>query len=218
MRGQIGQSSNRFPILPSWSCGCPSKELKLISTTAQLSWLPIRKTTLLFFCVRFLPPWSFFICCCRKSSAESFWHHFRTNCRIEMANVEQTQEMIPFVTSEFPLVKMSASWFLVSMYLTWILGSKLIRSNNHSRATLWVRETCLIVGLLPFIIILITASLSSNTFNNASWRDDWTFEGTESMSSITSIFFWDLWRLWNITIRLPRSIWNTRNISKNRNN
>ena len=32
------------------------------------------------------------------------------------------------------------------------------------------------------MIILITASLSSNTYNKASWRADWTFEGTESMS------------------------------------
>ena len=39
---------------------------------------------------------------------------------------------------KFPLVSMSASWFLVSMYLIWILGSKLIRSNSQSRATLWV--------------------------------------------------------------------------------
>ena len=72
---------------------------------------------------------------------------------------------------------MSASWFLVSMYLIWILGSRLIRSNNQSNATLWVLETCLIVGLLPFIIILITASLSSNTYNKASWCENWTFEG-----------------------------------------
>ena len=64
---------------------------------------------------------------------------------------------------------MSASWFLVSMYLIWILESRLIRSNNQSRATLWVLETCLIVRLLPFTIILITASLSLNTHNNASW-------------------------------------------------
>ena len=79
---------------------------------------------------------------------------------------------------KFPLVRMSASWFLVSMYLLWILGSKLILLNNQSRATLWVLETCLIVGLLPFIIILITASLSSNTYNKASWCENSTFEGT----------------------------------------
>ena len=46
------------------------------------------------------------------------------------------------------------------MYLIWIFGSKLLRSNNQSRATLWVLETCLIVGLLPSMIILITASVS----------------------------------------------------------
>ena len=59
------------------------------------------------------------------------------------------------------------------------------------RATLCVLETCLIVGLLPFLIILITASLSSNTYNKASWRADWTFQGTESMSFITSIY-WEI--------------------------
>ncbi len=78
-----------------------------------------------------------------------------------------------------------------------VLESRLIRSNNQSRATLWVLDTCLIVGLDPSIIRLITASLSSNTYNKASWREDWTFEGTESMSFITSIFLWDLWCLWS---------------------
>ena len=77
---------------------------------------------------------------------------------------------------KFPLVSMSASWFLVSMYLIWIFGSKFIRSNNQSSATLWVLETCL-VGLLHLIIILITASLCSNTYNKASWCENWTFEG-----------------------------------------
>ena len=38
----------------------------------------------------------------------------------------------------------------MSTYLTWISGSNLILSNNHSRATLWARETCLIVGPLLF--------------------------------------------------------------------
>ena len=46
------------------------------------------------------------------------------------------------------------------------------------------------------MIILITASLSSNTHDKASWCEDWTFEETASMSCITSIFLWDLWCLW----------------------
>ena len=62
---------------------------------------------------------------------------------------------------------MSSSWFLVSIYLIRILVSKLIVSNNHSKAALWILETCLIVGLLPLIIILITASLSSNTLQQS---------------------------------------------------
>ena len=39
----------------------------------------------------------------------------------------------------------------------------------YPTSTLWVLETCLNVGLLPLMIILITASLSSNTYNKASW-------------------------------------------------
>ena len=79
------------------------------------------------------------------------------------------------------------------MYLIWICGSRLIWSNNQSSATLWVLETCLTVGLLPLMIILITASLSSNTYNKASWREDWAFEGTESIFSMTLIFPWHFW-------------------------
>ena len=85
---------------------------------------------------------------------------------------------------------MSASLFLVSVYLIWILETRLIRSNNQSNATLWVLETCLIVGLLPFMIILITASLSSNTHNKSSWWEDWTFEGIKSKLFGSSIFPW----------------------------
>ena len=57
------------------------------------------------------------------------------------------------------LISMSASWFLVSTHLIWIFGSKLILSNNQSRATLWVLDTCLTVGLRPLTVILMTASL-----------------------------------------------------------
>ena len=71
---------------------------------------------------------------------------------------------------KLPLVNMSASWFLVSTYFIWILGPKLILSNNRSSATLWVLETCLIVGFLPLIIILITASLSLKMYN---WDSPW---------------------------------------------
>ena len=45
--------------------------------------------------------------------------------------------------------------------------SRLVLLNKQSKATRWVLETCLIVGLGPFIIILITAWLSSKTYNIA---------------------------------------------------
>ena len=74
------------------------------------------------------------------------------------------------------LVTMSASWWLLSMYLIWILESRLIRSNNQSSATLWVLDTCFIVGFQPLIIILITAWLSSQTNNIALEPESFTFD------------------------------------------
>ena len=82
---------------------------------------------------------------------------------------------------KLPLVKMSASWCLVSRYRIWILESRLILSTNHSKATLWVLDTCLIVGLRPLIIILITASLSSKTYNIALEPECVPLDGTWSM-------------------------------------
>ena len=62
---------------------------------------------------------------------------------------------------KLPVLSKSAGWFLVSTYLIWILGPKLILSNNRSYANLWVLDTCLIIGLLPLMVILIAALLSS---------------------------------------------------------
>ena len=89
---------------------------------------------------------------------------------------------------KFPLVNMSASFFLVSMYLILILGSKLILSNNQTL------DTCLIVGLL-LMIILITASLSSKIFNKVSLREDCMFEEIKSTLSRSSIFPWIFFRV-----------------------
>ena len=74
---------------------------------------------------------------------------------------------------KLPLVRTAASWFLVSTNLIWILGSNFILSNSQSRATLWVLETCLIVGLRPSIIILMTASVSTKKYN---WDSPWEEE------------------------------------------
>ena len=46
-------------------------------------------------------------------------------------------------------------------------------------------------GASSFVIILITASWSSNTYNKASWCENWTFEGTQSILFKTLIIPWD---------------------------
>ena len=157
-----------------------------------------------------------------RSSPDSCWARFAIAAvqavELQRLILNKVNKWFHSSRVKFPLVRMSASWLLVSMYLIWILGSRLIRSNNQSRATLWVLETCLIVGLLPLMIILITASLSSNTYNKAFWRADWTFEGTASMSFITSIFLWGLWCLWTLLSGCPDPSETRETFSKNRNN
>ena len=75
--------------------------------------------------------------------------------------------------------------FLVSTYLIWIFGSKLILPNDQSTATLLVRDTCLIVGLRPSMIILITAPFSSKMQSRAPEREDLTFEERHNRHWIT---------------------------------
>ena len=89
-----------------------------------------------------------------------------------------TSIMLNNRTSGFPssrvnehFVQVSASWPRVSTYFPWSFGSRLILSDSQSSATLWVRETCLIVGHWHALIILIPASLSSKLNNKASWRE-----------------------------------------------
>ena len=95
----------------------------------------------------------------------SNWKKMAARTHREIHDVEQAKKMVHSSRVILPLVNMSASWFLVSTYLFWNVGSFLILSNNQYNVTLWVRDTCLIVGLLPFMIILITASLSSKMYN-----------------------------------------------------
>ena len=80
----------------------------------------------------------------------SFRHHFKTIGGTEMADVEQTQKMIPFITCEISRCQYVCELvFGVKCIWFGFLDPKLILSNNQSRATLCVLETCLMVGLLP---------------------------------------------------------------------
>ena len=85
-----------------------------------------------------------------------------------MAAIEQMKKIVPLITREIPFSHHVCELVFgvkVTELIFWVV--KKILSNNQSRATLWVRETCLVVGLRPLIIILITASLSSKTYNIA---------------------------------------------------
>ena len=88
-----------------------------------------------------------------------------------MADIEQMKKIVPLITCEIPFSQN------VSELMFGAIVTNLILSNNQSRATLWVRETCLIVGLRPLIIILITASLSSKTDNIALESESVVFGG-----------------------------------------
>ena len=85
-----------------------------------------------------------------------------------MADDEQTQKTISFITCEISLCQYVCELVFGVNVFDLDFGVQIDSIKNQSRATLWVLETCLIVGLLPFMIILITASLSSNTYNKAS--------------------------------------------------
>ena len=81
--------------------------------------------------------------------------------RAEIADVEQTEEMVPLITCEIAFCQHVCELVLGVNVLGLDFLVRLILSNNQSSATLRVRDTCLIVGFLPLMIILITASLSS---------------------------------------------------------
>ena len=65
-----------------------------------------------------------------------------------MADVEQMNKIGPFVTCEIPFGQNVCEMMFGVDVPDLNLGSRLIVSNNQSKATLWVLDTCLIVGLL----------------------------------------------------------------------
>ena len=62
-----------------------------------------------------------------------------------MADIEQMKKNIPFVTCEITFGQYVCELAFGVNVTDLFFGSKLILSDNQSRATLWVRETCLIV-------------------------------------------------------------------------
>ena len=82
----------------------------------------------------------------------------------DIHDVEQTKEMVPLTTRETLFGQhVSELVFGVNTFDLDFGRFRFILPNNQSNATLWVLDTCLIVELLPFMIILITALLCVTT-------------------------------------------------------
>ena len=97
-----------------------------------------------------------------------------------MANVKQTQKMVPLITCEISLCQyVSELVFGVNVFDSdfWVQIDSIkkpIKSNSVGSGNM---SQC---RLLPFMIILITASLSSKIYNTASLREEFAFDGTQS--------------------------------------
>ena len=139
------------------------------------------------------------------SSPFFFLHHFRYRfraaVRAKIANVEQMEKVVPLITCEIALRQYVCELVLVSTYLIWIFGSNLILSNNQSSATLWDRDTRLIVGLLPLLIILITASLSSKMYNWDSLLGCFVRQLAISLHTFLCITFHIIGPCWDVCIK-----------------
>ena len=98
-----------------------------------------------------------------------------------MIDIAQMKQTVPLITCEIPFSQY-VFYLMLGVDVTDLdLGSKLNLPNSQYRATLWFRETCLIVGLRPSIMIFITASLSSKTHNIALWPECVVFCGMWSL-------------------------------------
>ena len=71
----------------------------------------------------------------------------------EMADVEQMKKIIPFVTCEITFGQNVCELMFGINVSNLNLKPRFILSSNQSKATLWVLDTCIIVGLRPLIII-----------------------------------------------------------------
>ena len=66
-----------------------------------------------------------------------------------MSDVEEMKTIVPFVTCEITFGPNVCELMFGINVSNLNLESRLIMSNNQSKATLWVLDTCLIVGLRP---------------------------------------------------------------------
>ena len=117
----------------------------------------------------------------------SFWCSWSSWNSERMADVKQIKKIVPLIACESPFCQYVCKLVFGVDMLDLNSGVQINLSNNQSRATLWVLDTCLIVGLRPLMIILITASLSSKMYSIAPNRENFAFDGTKS-----TLFRWRL--------------------------
>ena len=118
-----------------------------------------------------------------------FWYQFRTNCRTEIL-LDKYKRWFHSSRVKFPLVNMSASWLLVSVYLYWFWGPNWfdriqIKGISVGSGDMSHCRTSAFNNHLDYSFIVLKHILESFLTRG------WTLEGTESMSFITSIFLWD---------------------------
>ena len=112
----------------------------------------------------------------------SVWKKVAARRHWEIHDIQQTWKMVPLIMCEASFGEHVRKLILVSTCL--------FLSNNNTNATLWVLDTCLIVGLLPLMTIFITASLTSQINNRSSNWASFAFVTTWSRcdNSSTSRF------------------------------
>ena len=117
-----------------------------------------------------------------RSSPESCWDRFaiisEQTVELKWLMLNNLNKWFHSSRVKFHFVKMSASWFLVSMYLIWILGVQVISVEQPVKS----------------MIILITASMSSKMYNIGHFREDVAFEEAKSTLD-NSRCSWESWVL-----------------------
>ena len=98
----------------------------------------------------------------------------------EMSNIEQMTKILPLITCEILFCQYVCKLMLGVEVTSLNLRIQVSPVKQPIKSNSVVLDTCLIVGLLPLIIILITASSSSKTYNIAPNREKFTFECTLS--------------------------------------
>ena len=104
-----------------------------------------------------------------------------------MADIKQGQQMIPFITCEIPFCQdvcdlvFGVDVFDLDFWVQINSIEQPIKSNSVSPGNMSQCRTPSFYDHFDHCFIVL------NTYNKASWRADWTFEGTASMSFIASI-------------------------------